>query len=609
VLRATRMPGIFGRLGYVVIDEMHAFVGAVRGAQLQSQLHRLQLRCGCNPVRVGLSATLAEPERAQAWLRPGGAAATLIAPEMGSSELAMRVRGLWRSAKEEPDESEGEDVACIELARAILVSCHGATNLVFANAKSYIEQIADALTDEAKRLGVNDEVVVHHGSLSRERREYAEQRLRSDRPCTAVCSNTLELGIDIGEIDCVVQVDAPWSVASLVQRLGRSGRRPGQARKLRGFLVEDRPAAHDDVWQQLRPGFMQAIAIIELMLEKFLEPPRTDRSHRSTLVHQLLSTLAETGGIQAAALYRRLLGAGAFAPMGQGEFALLLRELGRRDLLEQLADGSLVLGLKGQKLVDHYSFYAAFQGASEYRVVYGSDEIGMLPEQAIPPIDEHVILAGRRWQVRDIDNERRQISVVPSKGRRPPWFGAGPLDVHPAVHARMRELLCGDVVPTYLDDVAQEMLADARKAAQGCNRFRPPVQVGLGDTIRLFLFSGSRVLETIRLVLARAGLKPRAERIGLEVAGSATEVLDLLTAFARSDDDGSALTEYAEETEGARLRGDKFDEYLPTTVWRSAFVNDRLDLQRTKGSKSSQGFTWGAPRSRKWTISCLERRY
>ena len=210
VLRPTRMPAIFGRLSYVVVDELHAFIGSVRGAQLQSQLYRLRARCNSDPVRVGLSATLAQPELACQWLRPDGAPATLIDPDSPSSDLKLRVRGFWRDSPDADVQSESEeDASVVEVSRAILQSCKGHTNLVFANAKRRIEQLADELKTQAAVLGVRDEIVVHHGSLSREQCEYAEQRLKTGEPCTAVCTNTLELGIDIGAIDCVVQVMHP----------------------------------------------------------------------------------------------------------------------------------------------------------------------------------------------------------------------------------------------------------------------------------------------------------------------------------------------------------------------------------------------------------------
>ena len=111
------------------------------------------------------------------------------------------------------------------------------------------------------------------------------------------------------------------------------------------------------------------------------------------MVHQLLSTVAETGGISAAPLYDRLTKARAFGPLSKASFATLLRELARHDLLSQMADGMLVLGLKGQRIVEHHTFYAAFRGASELRVIHNGDQIGMLPEFSVPPPGEHLILA------------------------------------------------------------------------------------------------------------------------------------------------------------------------------------------------------------------------
>jgi ATP-dependent Lhr-like helicase len=245
VLRSAQMSTVFGQLGYVVIDELHAFLGSERGAQLRSQLHRLRLKAGCDPVRIGLSATLGDPARALSWIRPEGPAAALISDSGSDSGVKVRVRGLWRNPRnQETDSKEEDDPSLSELARGILVACQGKTNLVFANAKAHIEALADELTTQAAEMNLRDEVVVHHGSLSKEKREYAEQRLQQESPCTAVCSNTLEMGIDIGEIDDIVQVSAPWSVASAKQ-----------ARPLaRIVAVDDETASH------VSPLFMKCAA-------------------------------------------------------------------------------------------------------------------------------------------------------------------------------------------------------------------------------------------------------------------------------------------------------------------------------------------------------------
>lgn len=580
VLRSGRISEIFSRLSFVVIDELHAFLGSPRGAQLRSLLHRLRTRAGCDPVRIGLSATIGNFDDALRWIRPDGSPATLIR-DVGTSELKVAVRGIWRRQRndDEPasDANSDDDPSIAELARTILVACRGTTNLLFANTKGQIEELADELVSQAKAFALPDEIVVHHGSLSKEQREYAEARLKEGRPCTAVCSNTLEMGIDIGQIDTVVQVAAPWSVTSLVQRLGRSGRKRGQARKLRAYFVEDEPAAGDDTWPRLHLEFLQGVAVVELMLERFVEPAEMARAQWSTLIQQVMSMLAETGGLTASMLKARILDSRAFASMSDRDFALLLRNLGKEDLIEQLADGSLVLGLKGQRIVEHYSFFAAFRTPVEFRVINGSAEIGMLPELTAPMPGDHVILAGRRWKVERVDPDRREILVVPSQGRKRPKFTSLGADVHAAVHEKMRSLLGSDVRPSYLDDVALEILADARRTAAPFKNFQPAL-VPVGGRVTLFLWKGSKVQRTLLLVLVGAGIRVRDEEVALDADASMEDVIRALAAFA-SAPDGDKLAGVAEEQLHARLLGgDKFDRYLPSSLWRRCFAADQLDL-------------------------------
>lgn len=586
VRRPTAMGPLFSGLAFVVIDEMHAFMGTERGAQLISQLHRIRERTGCDPVRIGLSATLGEPETALRWMRPSGPPATLISDTSTTSSIAIRFRGHWNrrppgSNGEGPsgeERGEADEGQFEELARALLLACHGKTNLVFANSKARIELLADALTSEAAAMQVPDEIVVHHGSLSREKRLYAEDRLKEPRPCTAVCSNTLELGIDIGEIDEVVQVSAPWSVASLVQRVGRSGRRADAGRVLRGFFLEDLPDEKSDVWDRLHLQLVQGIATAELMLEKFIEPPLLGRAHLSTLVHQTLSVLAETGGTSAAVLFRRVVSSQAFGDVSSADFAAVLRQLGERDLVEQMGDGTLVLGMAGQRIVDHYSFFAAFNAPDELRVVHGNEEIGTV---ATPPNPgDHLILAGRRWLVNEVDAERREVLVSPAKGRRPPRYASAGWNVHPAVHARMKALLVGTSAPAYLDAGALEILASARAEAARHKAFRPSAQ-RIDGGVRLFVFAGSKVQGTLSLAFSHGGLEMTDHHVGFDVAATAARVSDVLRAFASKPDLG-ALAAYADRALHRRELGpEKFDGFVAPEVWQKAYAREALDERST----------------------------
>lgn len=575
VLRPALIPSLFFKLDYVVIDELHAFLESERGAQLRSQLHRLQLRAGCNPTRIGLSATIGDPQRALSWLRPGGPPAVPITADGGEAALRMRVRGFWKEPPPESDKTEesGADPSLSELANSILLACRGQTNLVFANSKAQIEALADELFVHANAMNLPDEIVVHHGSLSKDRREHAEARLRADAPCTAVCSNTLEMGIDVGEISSVVQIAAPWSVASLKQRLGRSGRRADQARVLRGYFVEERPTEKSDDWDRLHLGLVQGLAIIELMLEGFLEPPETERSHLSTLVHQILSTIAETGGTTALVLYGRLIDGGAFPGITRTEFGELLRELGRRELVEQMPDGTLVLGMKGVTIVEHYSFFAAFNASSELRVVCGSDEIGTVALP--PPPGEHLILAGRRWRVEEVDAGRREVLVSPARGRRAPWFQSRGGTIHPAVHVKMRELLTGSSLPPYLDNVASEILTEGRATAAQLGGFRPPA-LARGSGVQLFVWGGSRIQRTLSIAFAAAGIRCSDQGVGFDVEASPADLRKFLQALSQ-DPKPMALATFADNQMRLRELGDeKFEPFLPSELWRRAFIREQL---------------------------------
>lgn len=574
VLRPTHIARLFSKLGYVVIDELHAFLGSVRGCQLLSLLHRLGLRAGCQPTRIGLSATLGDLGGACRWIRPAGPPATLILDAAASRGLKIRARGFWRRASDE----EGEDPVLQEVARSLLLSSRGGTNLVFANAKGRIEEVADALKQVGAELRVEDEVVVHHGSLSREEREAVEARLRDPRPCTAVCSNTLELGIDIGEVDEVVQVSAPWSVASLIQRVGRSGRREGKASVLRAVFVEE-PADDQDVWNRLHVDFLQGLAIIELMIEKFVEPGDAGRTHLSTLVHQLLSSLAETGGIPARALFERLLPSRAFGDVSPAEFGQLLRALAARDLVQQMDGGDLILGVRGQRLVDHFSFYAAFQTPREMQVVHGSRILGTLPADLVPAVGDHLLFAGRRWLVEGLEAEAGVVRVVPSKGRRPPRFHIFAGDIHRKVHERMYDLLCSSAVNPILDTVASEILREARTAAARHGGLEPRLQAKGDSSTLLFAFAGSKVQRTLQLVLFDAGLRADDRRIGLEVAASEEQTRSALRAWFSAPADGVRLARVADERLAARtMNAEKHDEVLPFELWARVFAADRLDL-------------------------------
>ena len=271
VLRGTEVPGLFQQLQYVVIDELHAFMGSDRGKQLQSLLQRVDVAARKHVPRIGLSATLPDLSLAAEFLLPGGGEGVLcLQSDNSATAIKLQVRGYLKADDSEEENKEG---GVAEIARDLFNQLRTHRNLIFANSRRNVELYAARLEDLCERERVPGEFFAHHGSLSKELREDAEKRMKEEEwPASIVCTSTLELGIDVGAIESIAQIDSPYSVSSLRQRLGRSGRRAGQASVLRMYISEQPLHERIHLEDALRPNIVRAIAIIKLMLKKWNEP-------------------------------------------------------------------------------------------------------------------------------------------------------------------------------------------------------------------------------------------------------------------------------------------------------------------------------------------------
>jgi ATP-dependent Lhr-like helicase len=406
VLQGPRIPAVFNGLRYVVVDELHSFVGTERGAQLQSLLHRIELAIRRQIPRVALSATLADSSQAAEFLRPGnGASVTVIdGSKEDRAELLMQLRGYAESdrtqtisqSSEDDESSSRGSLARREIAKHIFENLRGKDNLVFANSRTSVELYTDLLRQLCDEYRVPGEFFAHHGNLSKDHREGVEHRLKSsEQPATAICTSTLEMGIDIGSVDSVAQIGAPGSVSALRQRLGRSGRR-GKAATLRLYVTERKADERTPPSDQLRTEIVEAIATIDLLLENWYEPPNLDGLHFSTLIQQLLSVIAQFGGATASALFSALCSNGTFVRVTKAQFVMLLRDLARSDIVVQASDGTLLPGQRGERLLNHYSFFSAFQSPEEYRLVTEGRTLGSIPVTYPILPGSLLIFSGRR---------------------------------------------------------------------------------------------------------------------------------------------------------------------------------------------------------------------
>lgn len=532
VNRGSQAPSLFAGIRYVVVDELHSFLSTPRGAQLQSLLGRVELAIRRRPPRIGLSATLGDMAAAAHFLRPGNPDDVFIVSSTADGqELRLQVRGYrtiapqisTRQAAAIEDASgtiEAEDTMHgdhLDIADHLFRTLRGTDNLVFANRRSVVETYADLLARRCDDARVPNEFWPHHGNLSKDVREVVEAHLKDrTRPTTAVCTSTLEMGIDIGSVSSIAQVGTPPSVAALRQRLGRSGRRD-EAAVVRIYVTEDELDSRSTPVDELRCALVQTVAMVRLLLTQWVEPPDDPGLNLSTLVQQVLSIIAQHGGATAAEMHRALCGLGPFEQVGSGRFSRLLHAMAAAELLTQAGDGTLLHGTVGERIVNHYSFYTAFQTPEEWRLIAGGRTLGNLPITQPLVEGSMLIFAGRRWKIMSIDAKARIVELTRAAGGNPPRFGGSGALVADRVRSEMVNVYQDDDLPAWLDQEGNALLAEGRGAWR---RFGLDngVLVGAGTSTVVLPWHGDQALITAALILGSADMKVSLEGPSIAIA-------------------------------------------------------------------------------------------
>jgi ATP-dependent Lhr-like helicase len=570
---------------YFIIDELHSFIGSERGKQLQSLLHRIDQVVGRKIPRIGLSATLGDMHLAAQFLQPDNSAEVEIVNSSTSDQnIMILVKGFEApikviretsdtKEKQEWDEEDAGTSAPVKIAAHMFKVLRGSNNLVFPNSRREVERYTNLLNKMCQEKQVPNEFWPHHGSLSKEIRTETEKALKQkERPATAICTNTLELGIDIGAVKSVVQISPPHSVASVRQRLGRSGRRKGEPAILRCYCLESALQPNSSLGSQLRLATVQMAAMILLLLESWYEPPVSHGIHLSTLVQQILSYIAQHGGATIGQLYHLMCARDApFSGLAKDEFVTLIRHLGKEELLVQESSGALLHGRIGERYVSHYSFYAAFSSDEEYQLVTGGRTIGTLPVSMMLAIGQRILFAGMTWRVDEIREDKKTIFVTHTSGGSPPLFSGGVGRLHTRVRQKMREVLQNDETYPFLDDVAKRFLEEARQAYASL-KLSHEIAIDQGDSVTILTWMGDTTNEALACLL-------RLRRFNVTVAGPGLEVLkgshtttSILQALKQvGSEEPPSIDELLKDV--SALQKEKWDWALPDTLLRKAYAS------------------------------------
>ena len=590
------IPKLFGDLRFVVIDEVHSLLRGDRGGQTLCLIERLSRLAGVNPRRIGLSATIGDPEKTGEFLSLGTGRRTIIPKiEAKGSRWRLSMEHFYvKNTQAAEDRTDIEALPVLEEKTDqapenadpgigyIFEHTRGKKCLVFVNSREECETVTTTLRQYCERMHEPDRFLIHHGNLSASYRETAEQIMKDDSQyMTTVTTATLELGIDIGRLERAFQIDAPWTVSSFLQRMGRTGRR--ELPPEMWFVIrEDEPEIRAMLPSTIPWKLLQGIALIQLYLEeRWVEPPRLDRLPFSLLYHQTMSTLASCGELSPRALADRVLRLSYFHRISQEDFKVLLRHLIRTDHIQQTEQGGLIVGLAGERVVNSFKFYGVFQENEEYTVRCEAQELGtvVLP----PPVGEKLAIAGHVWLVLDVDHKRHLVYCEQVKGSIPAYFGQCPGDLHTKILARMRRVLREDRQYPYLMKNAVARLEQARyTAAHSGAGEKPLIHLG-GNMWCLLPWVGTYAF----LAMERFLKIKCADRLGLRNFDSARPYY---MQFTMKVDAEAFFRIVAEEIRKPMdpmdlvypkelPLFDKYDEYLPEELVKKGFALGVLDLE------------------------------
>ncbi|MCG3086354.1 DEAD/DEAH box helicase [Sporosarcina cyprini] len=441
--RTEHIRHLFNGLEFIVIDEIHSFINTARGVQLRSLLSRIEDYTNERARIVGLSATIDNFELVREWVNYENVENVEIIEAKGSDKEL-----LYHLMHFEKGEDRKKPVELFEDIRELTKNQKA---IIFCNSRGEVEEATVFLNRLAEKDNVGESYYAHHSSIDKKEREYVEKTMVDSKlPKTVIATSSLELGIDIGDVDIVIQVDSTFTVSSLKQRLGRSGRKRNANQMLQLYSTED-------------DSLVQSLAVMELILEKWIEPAEGYPKPYDIMFHQILSICQETNGITFEKLVSKLKTNHIFHNLDELGVEKVIRHMIENDHLEEIrGKNELIVGIEGERILRSKDFYAVFMTPEEFTVLEGFRKIGTLDKTSMLNVGDNIILAGKLWTVKDIDFDKNKVYVQKAVNGKPPKYSGGGVKIHKRIGEKMMELLCSHEEIGYIDENANITLADMR---------------------------------------------------------------------------------------------------------------------------------------------------
>ena len=437
VNRPEFVDALFGELEFIVVDEVHAFIGTARGVHLRSLLDRAS-RLSAHRVRlVALSATLGDPGTACGWVSSNVGEVDVVEDKDSDKVLLSHLMYIPSLPGGEIGKGVFEDIRSLTESQKAIIFC---------NSRVRVEEV----TFRLNQLAGWEQYLPHHSSIDKAQREYVEQRMASGAENhSVVATSTLELGLDIGDVDLVVQLDSTYSVASLKQRLGRSGRRSSHQ------VLQLYATSPDHL--------LQSVAVMELMRQRWVEATPGYPLPYDVLVQQLISICAQHHGLSLEDLIRAVIENKAFADLEADQVFLVIQHLAAKGFLEMIQGrDEVIVGLEGARLMKKQDFYVMFEAQELYQVFHGTRPVGTFTKEEFLGPGDCLMLSGRLWQVVSLDQETDRCFVEPAaSGEAVLFSGSGGAITQPLA-TKMQAILYDQDIYPYLDPAAASCLEELR---------------------------------------------------------------------------------------------------------------------------------------------------
>jgi ATP-dependent helicase Lhr and Lhr-like helicase len=501
----------FGNLQAVIVDELHAFAADDRGWHLRSVLHRLDSYLKRPLQRVGLSATVSNPKELLEWLAPTGK------------------REVVGSASVTTDADVTIDhVSSLENAATVIARLHhGQKRLVFCDSRSSAEQLSSMLRAHEVRTYLS------HASLSAAERRQAEAAFAEEKDCVIVATSTLELGIDVGDLDKVIQIDAPSTVSSFLQRMGRTGRRSGSSRSCLFLTTNDN-------------AFLLALGIAQRWSEAWVEAAIPPAKPWPIVAQQAMAATLERGELPTHELTELL--SGSFPELDQAEISHLVEHLVKIEYLDR-SEAVMRVGarMESEFGLGHYrDLLASFSGSMLLTGKHGNAEVGYIDPTVLTGEQDNrlILLAGRSWRVTGIEWSRKTVWLEPVKeGGKARWMGGSrslSRDVCQGIRTVLAQGAPDLVTLSQRAKAALQFIGDELGISQGTHF----VSTRTDDAnVRTWTFAGTRANRTLARNTSAGGKKVKFDALSVQAPASmldqrSDQVIELtddeLSSFAES---------------------------------------------------------------------------